>query len=58
VHCEPPVRCAACPLLVSHPGAQVFERLGDARFETVLIDEAAQATELANLQAFAFGCKQ
>lgn len=37
---------------------QVFDRLGAARFETVLIDEAAQATELANLQAFAFGCKQ
>jgi superfamily I DNA and/or RNA helicase len=36
----------------------VFDRLGSARFETVLVDEAAQATELANLQAFAFGCKQ
>ncbi len=37
---------------------QVFDRLGGAKFETVLIDEAAQASELANLQAVAFGCKR
>ena len=32
-------------------------QLGEA-FHTVLVDEAAQASELATLQAFAFGCKQ
>lgn len=46
------------PLVVTGALTQVFDRLGGAKFETVLIDEAAQASELANLQAVAFGCKR
>ena len=53
-------QCSNAFILLLIPFAcQVFDRLADrVRFETVLIDEAAQASELANLQAFAFGCKR
>jgi len=36
---------------------QVFERMKNA-FDTVLIDEAAQASEVAVLQPLSFGCKR
>ena len=42
---------------LSGTGRRIFEQR-DVRFETVLIDEAAQASELATLQAFAFGCRR
>jgi superfamily I DNA and/or RNA helicase len=42
---------------LSCTGRRVFERMG-GRFETVLIDEAAQANEMAVLQPLVFGCKR
>lgn len=41
---------------LSSTGRRIFSRMQNA-FETVLIDEAAQASEVAALQALAFGCK-
>ena len=42
---------------LSGTGRRIFDGRA-VRFETVLVDEAAQASELATLQAFAFGCKR
>ena len=42
---------------LSSTGRRIFQ-YARTQFHTVLIDEAAQASELATLQAFAFGCKQ
>lgn len=42
---------------LSSTGRKIFTRLKGV-FEAVLVDEAAQATELATLQALAFECKQ
>ena len=42
---------------LSTTGRRIFQA-ARIQFHTVLIDEAAQASELATLQAFAFGCKQ
>lgn len=42
---------------LSSTGRKVFTRTA-ALFEAVLVDEAAQATELATLQVLAFQCKQ
>ena len=42
---------------LSSTGRRIFQA-ARIQFHTVLIDEAAQASELATLQAFAFGCKQ
>ena len=42
---------------LSSTGRKIFSRLSTP-FETVLVDEAAQASELASLQAFAFGCRR
>ena len=42
---------------LSGTGRRILEGR-DVRFETVLVDEAAQASELATLQAFAFGCRR
>ena len=42
---------------LSSTGRRIFQYTR-TQFHTVLIDEAAQASELATLQAFAFGCKQ
>ncbi len=41
---------------LSSTGRRIFSRLSNV-FETVLIDEAAQASEIAALQALTFGCK-
>ena len=43
---------------LSSTGRKIFGRLDPGHFETVLIDEAAQASEIASLQALAFGCKR
>lgn len=42
---------------LSSTGRRIFSRL-PAPFETVLVDEAAQASEIAALQALAFGCRR
>eukprot|EP00884_Botryococcus_braunii_P008434 jgi/Botrbrau1/17592/Bobra.0166s0033.2 len=42
---------------LSSTGRRIFSRLPNS-FETVLIDEAAQASEAAALQALGFGCKR
>ena len=42
---------------LSSTGRRVFARMQN-RFETVLIDEAAQASEIAVLQPLTFGCKR
>ena len=42
---------------LSCTGRPVFERLRDA-FETVLVDEAAQASEISALQPLTFGCRR
>ncbi len=42
---------------LSSTGRRIFQRL-EVPFETVLIDEAAQASEIAALQPLAFGCKR
>ncbi len=42
---------------LSSTGRRIFARL-PAPFETVLVDEAAQASEIAALQALAFGCRR
>lgn len=42
---------------LSSTGRKIFQRL-EVPFETVLIDEAAQASEIAALQPLAFGCKR
>ena len=42
---------------LSSTGRRVFERMKNA-FDTVLIDEAAQASEVAVLQPLSFGCKR
>ena len=46
-----------CSLTLSSTGRRVFERMKNA-FDTVLIDEAAQASEVAVLQPLSFGCKR
>lgn len=43
---------------LSSTGRRVFQRLPPNTFETVLIDEAAQASEIAALQPLTFGCKR
>lgn len=43
---------------LSSTGRKVFARLPPNAFETVLIDEAAQASEIAALQPLTFGCKR
>ena len=40
---------------LSSTGRRVFQRLPPNAFETVLIDEAAQASEIAALQPLTFG---
>ncbi|KAK9824183.1 hypothetical protein WJX72_008399 [[Myrmecia] bisecta] len=42
---------------LSSTGRNIFKQM-KGKFETVLIDEAAQASELAALQPFVFGCKR
>lgn len=42
---------------LSSTGRRVFERMQN-RFETVLVDEAAQASEIAIMQPLTFGCKR
>ena len=42
---------------LSSTGRRIFARL-PAPFETVLVDEAAQASEIAALQALAFECRR
>ena len=42
---------------LSGTGRRIFSRLQDA-FENVLIDEAAQASEIAVLQPLMLGCKR
>ena len=42
---------------LSSTGRRIFSRLENA-FENVLVDEAAQASELAVLQPFMLGCKR
>ena len=42
---------------LSSTGRRVFERMQN-RFETVLVDEAAQASEVALMQPLTFGCKR
>ena len=42
---------------LSSTGRRVFERMQN-RFETVLVDEAAQASEIAVMQPLTFGCKR
>ena len=42
---------------LSSTGRRIFSRL-PAPFETVLVDEAAQASEIAALQALTFGCRR
>ena len=43
---------------LSSTGRRVFQRLPPYAFETVLIDEAAQASEIAALQPLTFGSKR
>ena len=43
---------------LSSTGRRVFNRLESGHFETVLIDEAAQASEVTTLQALTFGCRR
>lgn len=43
---------------LSSTGRKVFERGTCGRFHTVLIDEAAQSSEIAALQPLTFGCKR
>lgn len=43
---------------LSSTGRKVFGRLSPGHFETVLIDEAAQASEVTTLQALTFGCRR
>lgn len=43
---------------LSSTGRRVFNRLQPGHFETVLIDEAAQASEVTTLQALTFGCRR
>ena len=43
---------------LSSTGRKVFSRLQAGHFETVLIDEAAQASEVTTLQALTFGCRR
>jgi senataxin len=43
---------------LSSTGRRIFQRLEGAPFETVLIDEAAQASEIAALQPLVFGAKR
>ena len=43
---------------LSSTGRRVFQRLPPHAFETVLIDEAAQASEIAALQPLTFGCRR
>lgn len=43
---------------LSSTGRKVFNRLKPGHFETVLIDEAAQASEVTTLQALTFGCRR
>ena len=43
---------------LSSTGRRVFSRLESGHFETVLIDEAAQASEVTTLQALTFGCRR
>ena len=43
---------------LSSTGRRVFQRLPPNAFETVLIDEAAQASEIAALQPLTFGCRR
>lgn len=43
---------------LSSTGRRVFQRLPPEAFETVLIDEAAQASEIAALQPLTFGSKR
>lgn len=43
---------------LSSTGRKVFARLPPNAFETVLIYEAAQASEIAALQPLTFGCKR
>ena len=43
---------------LSSTGRRVFQRLPPNAFETVLIDEAAQASEIAALQPLTFGSKR
>lgn len=42
---------------LSSTGRRIFSRLENA-FENVLVDEAAQASEIAVLQPFMLGCKR
>lgn len=42
---------------LSSTGRRIFQRLSQP-FRTVLIDEAAQASEVAALQPLAFGCQR
>ena len=42
---------------LSSSGRRIFQRLSQP-FHTVLIDEAAQASEVAALQPLAFGCQR
>ena len=43
---------------LSSTGRKVFSKLQSGHFETVLIDEAAQASEVTTLQALTFGCQR
>ena len=43
---------------LSSTGRKVFSKLQQGHFETVLIDEAAQASEVTTLQAMTFGCQR
>ncbi len=43
---------------LSSTGRRIFQRLEGMPFETVLIDEAAQASEIAALQPLVFGAKR
>ena len=43
---------------LSSTGRKVFSDLPQGHFETVLIDEAAQASEIQTIQALVFGCKR
>ncbi len=43
---------------LSSTGRRIFQRLERTPFHTVLIDEAAQASEIAALQPLVFGAKR
>ena len=43
---------------LSSTGRKIFQRLEGTPFHTVLIDEAAQASEIAALQPLIFGAKR